>query len=80
MIIHGENVTICHTFDIDFDHDIGDFYRDPQAKAFDKIMWRVRIMTPATPFPWRWGHNCFYYNSSSIQQKVVREVVLGNIR
>ena len=43
-------------------HDVGEISDLSQSEAPYLVMWRVRVMQPTTPSPWRRGHSWLQFN------------------
>ena len=57
--------TVIHTnsrHNYPFYHDVGDISDLSQSEAPNLVMWRVRVMQPTTPSPWRRGRSWPQFN------------------
>ena len=45
-----------------FYHDVGEISDLSQSETLNLVMWRVRVMQPTTPPPWRRGRSWLQFN------------------
>ena len=58
-----------------FHHDVDEILDLSQSKALNLVMWRVRVMQPMIPSPWRQGRSC----PSLMFRKMDNKMSLENI-